>query len=271
MQPSSLNRREPSSAAAERDGRAFSSRALALAALSVTAAQAVLGPAASLSLRLAVAAAAGLLSLVGFTVAPAARAVAGLLAALALAGLTGILWQPVMAFALLLYFGFVRLAPSLAPSPTWRARGRLPGLSIALVAGVTPIGLLGWVLVLHPQLGDIVTAYGLRRYPLPLLIVGAALFAVVNALLEELIWRGVLLDRLTGLFGSALAIALQGISFGLQHFHGFPRGAIGALLAGSWGVMLGWLRWRSGGLAAPLIAHVVADTVIAVILLVLYR
>lgn len=30
----------------------------------------------------------------------------------------------------------------------------------------------------------------------------------------------------------------EAVSFGLQHAHGFPRGAAGVLLAGTWALML---------------------------------
>jgi membrane protease YdiL (CAAX protease family) len=99
------------------------------------------------------------------------------------------------------------------------------------------------------------------------LLAGAVGFALVNALLEELIWRGVIQDGLNPLFGSAVSIALQGLSFGLQHAHGIPRGVVGVVLAGSWAVMLGMLRRHTRGLLAPFIAHVVADSVVASIVL----
>jgi membrane protease YdiL (CAAX protease family) len=103
------------------------------------------------------------------------------------------------------------------------------------------------------------------------LIAGGVGFALVNAALEELLWRGVLIDRLEPLFGPSLAIAISAISFGVQHAHGVPRGPIGVLLAGSWAVMLGMLRKHSKGLLAPILSHVVADATIAVIILVLSR
>jgi uncharacterized protein len=120
------------------------------------------------------------------------------------------------------------------------------------------------------DLHDVLDAY-VPDLPLGVLIVGAIAFALVNALLEELIWRGVLQDRLTVLFGAPLAIVLQAISFGLQHAHGFPRGVIGVVLAGSWALMLGVLWHRSRGLLAPTLAHVAADGTIAVLVLTIVR
>jgi membrane protease YdiL (CAAX protease family) len=43
---------------------------------------------------------------------------------------------------------------------------------------------------------------------------------------------------------------------------GYPSGALGALLAGIYGVCLGWLRVFSGGLGLPVLAHIAADATI---------
>ena len=59
---------------------------------------------------------------------------------------------------------------------------------------------------------------------------------------------------------------LQATSFGVARAHGFPRGVTGVLLAGVWGYLLGLLRQRTGGLLAPVLAHVVADGTIAYVL-----
>lgn len=245
------------------------SRVLAVLALALVAAPMVLGR--GHALHATIAAAALAVATLARGVAPATRAIAVLLALLAAAGLSGLWWQAVMLLGLTAYLAVARVAPGLAPDRGWRARGALPWGWIAVVGGVTPVALLGWVALLRPDLADVVASYGVRDRPLALLVAGAAAFAVVNAVLEELLWRGVLQDRLAALFGSAVAIALTGIHFGLAHWNGVPRGPAGVLLAGAWGMMLGALRRHARGLAAPVIAHVVADTTIAAILLALYR
>lgn len=248
-----------------------SSIAVATGALAMLATSAVLGPAAPPWAHGAVALVAIALALVPSH--PAARSLA-ILAALLTCGfplaLAGIPWQAVMLVALAAWGLAVRRAPALAPSPGWRARGRLPWLATALVAGVTPVALVTWLVVMEPDLSDVVGAY-VPDLPLALLVLGSVGFAVVNAAGEELIWRGVFQDRLTALVGVRAAIVLQALSFGLQHAHGIPRGPMGVVLAGTWAVMLGMLRSRCQGLLAPLLAHVVADAVIATIVLVLAR
>lgn len=100
-----------------------------------------------------------------------------------------------------------------------------------------------------------------------LLLLGAILFALFNALCEEWIWRGVFQDRFERLFPAPVAVLLQAASLGAAHAHGFPRGLLGVCLAGGWAVLLGLLRRRAGGLLAPVMAHVVADATIAAIVL----
>lgn len=200
-------------------------------------------------------------------VAVAVRSLAAMGACLAVALEIPILpWQAVMLVALVAFFSLGRAFPTLRPSPTWRTKGSVPLGWTALVGGVTPIALFGWLFLFEPDLHDVVRAY-VPDLPLAILVLAAIAFAVVNATLEELIWRGVLQDRLEPVFGAAAAIALQAASFGIQHYRGVPRGAVGVLLAGSWAAMLGMLRHRTRGMLAPVLAHVVADSVIAIIVL----
>ena len=201
---------------------------------------------------------------------PPARAITALVACLLLANFVPVMWQPAMAIALGAFVLVARVVPAFAPSPRWWAPGRAPPGWTALVGGVTPIALVGWVVLFHPNLRDVVGDY-VPDLPLPVLIAGGVGFALVNAALEELIWRGVLQDRLEPLFGAAGAIAISSISFGVQHAHGVPRGVVGVLLAGIWAVMLGTLRRRARGMLAPFLAHVIADATIATIILTLSR
>lgn len=195
-----------------------------------------------------------------------ARAVAVLVACLVACSQTGWPWQAVMALALTAYALLARLMPSVRPAPGSLAPGQRPWRWIALVGGVTPGALLAWLLLTRPDLSDI-TSSPLLKMPRAVLFLGAAAFAIVNAALEEVIWRGLLQPSLAAAWGARAAIAIQGVSFGLQHAHGVPRGVLGVLMAATWGVMLGALRWHSQGLAAPILAHVVADATIAAIVL----
>jgi len=71
---------------------------------------------------------------------------------------------------------------------------------------------------------------------------------------------------------SALPVFLQAIAFSALHLQGgFPRGVVGVGLAFVYGLLLGALRRRAGGLLAPWVAHVFTDLAIAGIMLALVR
>lgn len=244
-------------------------RGVAIAGLALAALPAGLPLGAPPSLRWA----AALLSVaLGWVATPATRGLAASLACLVVAelvplpALLGIFsWQIRMSIALLSWAAIARAHAPARASSAWRDRGTVPVWMTVAVAAVTPVGLGGWLVTMRPDLSDIARA--IPAVPLALVLAGAAVFAVVNATLEELVWRGVLQDRLIPAFGPIGAVLLQAASFGAQHAHGIPRGIVGVLLAGGWAVLLGLLRRRAGGLLAPVLAHVVADTTIAILVL----
>ncbi|MBN1334724.1 MAG: CPBP family intramembrane metalloprotease [Deltaproteobacteria bacterium] len=244
---------------------------LALAALVLLATSPAIGPRAPLALSaaLALGAVGAALLAVGRTPGPAAR-IAALVACLLVADLSGFLWQPVMILALAVFLLLARLVPGLRRGRPWCVRGRVPVLATLGCAAVTPVGLVAWLLLARPDLSDVVGAY-VPDLPVPILLAGAVGFAVLNATLEETLWRGIVQEDLGTILGPAWAVAVQAASFGLAHAHGVPRGIAGVLLAGAWGVLLGLLRQRAGGLLAPILAHVVADATIATIVLLLPR
>ncbi len=245
------------------------SMALSIASLGALGAQAVSAPVAPVEVDVAIGCVAVALAIAGRRASAAAGAIGALTALLAVLFPISLLpWQATMALALGIYALLARLDPALAPAAGWARRGSVPLMPTAIVAGVTPFALAGWLVVARPDLSDALRAY-VPDLPLAALIAGGVAFALVNAVLEELIWRGVLQDRLDAISSPAMSIALSSISFGVQHAHGVPRGVVGVLLAGVWAVMLAWLRKRTRGLAAPVIAHVVADATIAAIMLTL--
>jgi hypothetical protein len=138
----------------------------------------------------------------------------------------------------------------------------------ALVAAVTPVALASWTWFARPDLQALLEMY-LPPIPVALLWVGAVGLGLTNAILEELIWRGVLHSQLRALGGVWVAIGIGATSFGLQHPNGLPSGPPGIVLLTAWGVLLGWLRERAGGLLAPVLAHAVAELACAWLLLAL--
>lgn len=169
---------------------------------------------------------------------------------------------PVLQLALLVVpLAGLLAIPSMKLSSPWFERGRFDALPVVALAVMAGVALVVWKAWAQPDLSDAESM--LPQWPVPLLVLGALGFSIVNALLEEVAFRGVLQAALRERFGDGVwPLLLQGAAFGVFHWYGVPRGAMGALMAGSWGVMLGWARRRSGGLLTPLIAHVVADIVI---------
>jgi len=154
----------------------------------------------------------------------------------------------------------------------WLRRGAF-GPSIVgwtvLTAAVSGAALLLWWAILRPSFADRVVFP-----PLPVALTAALALAwsALNAFAEECVFRGALLEALgVGTRSRAAALVVQALAFGGMHFHGVPGGGIGVALAGTYGLMLGAIRLRAGGLLAPIVAHVAADVVVMAIMLRLTR
>jgi membrane protease YdiL (CAAX protease family) len=103
------------------------------------------------------------------------------------------------------------------------------------------------------------------RFPKSLIFaVGVPIFALVNALTEEVVFRGVMQAALNAAFQrSYIVLVLQASAFAAFHFAaGFPNGYTGYAMAFVFGLMMGYLRERTQGLLAPYCAHVAADLTI---------
>ena len=185
--------------------------------------------------------------------------------------LFGLSYFPViLAVGLLCYAAVVRSVPWLRGTATWVRWGSFDGTMcfLSLVAWLlAAAALLTWYLLLHPNIADIVRAY-VPALPLGVLIVGGLIFSMANAAVEEAAYRGVFLHALDSSLGPGFAaLLLQALAFGAIHIRGFPRGWLGVVLACIYGLLMGVIRRRAGGMFAPWIAHVFTDIVIAGIVL----
>ncbi|WP_373488909.1 lysostaphin resistance A-like protein [Blastomonas sp.] len=149
----------------------------------------------------------------------------------------------------------------------WRSGKASARLWLAAIAIsiLTTGALVIWVELFEPDL-EVFRAM-VPRGDLLVLISAALGFALLNATMEELIWRGGIqswLGRHTSIW---LAILIQALSFGALHWAGFPSGWSGVALAIIYGVILGWLRHATGGLSAPIVAHILADLTIFLLVL----
>lgn len=227
------------------------------------------------------AAAAGLAAIVLTAIAWRRRAPAssslGLLFVLCLVlGLAGLgPQQVVFALAFASYAVVVSRVPWLREGIRWLAPGSVHGRILALgvaFAGVSGAAVLGWYALARPDLADLARTF-IPDWGLWRLVPAAILFSIVNAALEEAAYRGVVLDALDNALGAGVAaLVLQAIAFAALHFQaGVPRGLVGVGLAFVYGVVLGALRRRAGGLMAPFITHVLTDLVIVTIVLAVAR
>ena len=179
--------------------------------------------------------------------------------------------QVVFALALAVYGGIVSRVPWLHDAGRWciagntAARFLVAGIVFAALSGVA---LLAWYHWTQPNLDDLVESF-VPSWPLWLLVPGAIVFSVVNATLEEAAFRGVCLDSLDRALGTGITpLLLQATAFAALHFQaGFPRGIAGLGLTFLYGFVMGELRRRSGGLMAPVVAHVITDLVVVTIVL----
>lgn len=152
------------------------------------------------------------------------------------------------------------------PGRAWLGRLRRTELVwAAALAVVATAALLIFHAVMPPGLG--LGRFLLTQVPGWTVAIGGIGFVTVNAAVEEILFRGVILSHLAPFTGLWPALGLQAAGFGLLNLHGYPFGVIGVLLTGAFGLLLGLLRLRANGLLACFLAHAVADSVIFVFIL----
>ncbi|WP_246059772.1 CPBP family intramembrane glutamic endopeptidase [Paenibacillus lautus] len=97
------------------------------------------------------------------------------------------------------------------------------------------------------------------RQPHFLVLIGYALsFALINAVLEELLWRGYILSHFVSGFGELKGLVIAGVTFGLYHYHlGFSWPV--CLLFSIFGIMMGGVAIRSKGLVPVMVMHFIMN------------
>ena len=163
-----------------------------------------------------------------------------------------------------------RWVPVLEPSTGWLPRGQSTPLTW-LLTGMTAVaagtGLALWTRwtdeFAQSTLEVVATA---RRLPAVTLALAVVLFVIVNAITEEVAYRGIAFEA-AATFPPIAAVTAQAVAFGTLHIAGFPAGAVGVGLAFGYGLILGILRHLTGGLRLPVIAHMAADATIALVVM----
>jgi len=143
----------------------------------------------------------------------------------------------------LLGFALFRIVPRAGGGAAWRA--------IALGTGVGAVA----VALGAAWMAGVATAAGpVAPSGLGLLATGTGLIAV-QAVAEELMFRGLLQPILIRAWNAGIGIAITALGFAAVHLVGGwrdPVSLVNVCLAGVW---FGVLAWRTKGVAAPMLAH----------------
>ena len=182
-------------------------------------------------------------------------------------------WPSGVLAPLLVYGLIVILVAGLRESVGWLKKGITDANVMKLVLAtsiLSTVALLGWVIFTKPDIAHHVAL--IPDMPLWLYPIAGFGFAILNATMEEAVFRGIIMDVLDSALGdNCISVVIQAVPFAAFHYLvGFPKGLVGFLMVLLYGVMLGAIRRVSKGMLAPLMAHVAADVTIFSILVIIY-
>ena len=169
-------------------------------------------------------------------------------------------------YSLVPYLILILTVPYFKSAREWLKWGRIDRVTLILLiatVAVTSGALTLWTYLVKPDMRGFLSVIPFDNTPLFILMMLG--FSLFNAIGEEAIFRGILQHGLSRAFPPVAVILIQGVMFGAIHFHGYPSGISGVALASVYGIGLGWIRQRSGGMLAPLLAHFFADLTIFLI------
>jgi membrane protease YdiL (CAAX protease family) len=106
-----------------------------------------------------------------------------------------------------------------------------------------------------------------KQHSVILILVLMPVLSLVNAIVEETVFRGIIQTELSAIFNIYIAIFLQAFLFAAFHYAGgFPNGVMGFAMTFVYACALGVMRFKVKGLLAPIITHWMADLTILVFL-----
>jgi membrane protease YdiL (CAAX protease family) len=101
------------------------------------------------------------------------------------------------------------------------------------------------------------------EWPLDVLIVVGIGYAIFSALMEETIFRSLIVAFSRSHLSPPAAMVAQGVLFGAMHYRvGFPSNAGGAALSLIWGLLAGWLVIKADSIYPAYVMHFVVVLVL---------
>jgi len=182
--------------------------------------------------------------------------------------MSGMPWPFGLVVPLAAYLAVLFLSKKVKAATSWPVFGGLEGRTLPLMLSTivsSSIALVLWARLSDPDLPDL--AGSIPAGGIVLIVTAGLLFTVFNSVVEEFIFRGVLWDGLTAVFGSVIIVNIvQAVFFGIIHYAGFPRGFSGMSMAFVYGIFLGLIKYYSRGMFYPVVTHFFADITIYIIL-----
>ncbi len=166
---------------------------------------------------------------------------------------------PIILFTLL-----ILTIPSIRINISWWRKDTIDKKSILIITGLSllsGITLFVWGRFVTNDLSKFTD--NLPNVPIEWIIINGIGFAILNAIAEEYLSRGMLCNGLEKLkLSKCCVITIQAIIFSVFHYYGFPGGSIGMIMVFTWSIVLGLLRYHTLGLIGVLIGHFFADLTI---------
>ncbi|AFJ43518.1 CPBP family intramembrane glutamic endopeptidase [Francisella orientalis] len=141
-------------------------------------------------------------------------------------------------------------------------------LAVALVSVVASISLIVWGVSTNELTGvGAATSQELEKLSTIVILMLIPIGALLNATVEEIVFRGIIQTELSRVFSVSGAIFLQAFLFaGFHYAGGFPNGLTGFAMTFVYACALGVMRYKVKGLLAPIITHTFADMTILIFL-----
>jgi membrane protease YdiL (CAAX protease family) len=150
----------------------------------------------------------------------------------------------------------------------WSGLFFLPGSSSRWMRHALALGvLLGCIIVLTVRFVPSALPVNPvpKAWPVDVVTILALGYAVFSALMEETIFRSLIVAFAAPYFSLPVAMVMQALLFGLMHFRlGVPVGPAGVVLGCVWGLAAGWLVLKAASIYPAYVMHFVLVLIVFV-------